>query len=338
MSTIRECPYSGKRVIIAPNRLHRPFELSEKIANDDDIDLCPFEKDSRSCTPEEIFSIKDKNGEWITRVIPNRYHALSIEEEESSYTEGFFTYAKGLGAHEIIVETPLHNLRADQYTIDLYRIYLRTIISRIKDLKNDTRLKYIQVFKNHGLKAGATLKHPHSQIIATAFIPEKIDIQINRCREYYIKNGRSLLLDTVNEELRAKKRIIYENDTFVAFTPYASSFAFEIMISPKIQIHSLEAINTTEKIDLARTLKSVFSALYGLLGEFDYNIVFNNAPAVREHPRIDYFHHIQRFFTFNIKIVPRIYTIAGYELSSGLEINPVTPESAAQKLLKEMSR
>ncbi len=339
MSTIRECPYSGKSVIIAPERLHRPFELSSiQPQNSDDIDLCPFEKGSESSTPKEIFSINDKDGEWITRVVPNRYHALSIEANDKSYREGFFTYTDGLGAHEVIIETPSHDLRADQYTIDLYRIYLRTLIARIKDLKNDTRLKYIQVFKNHGSKAGATLKHPHSQIIATPFIPPKVDRQINRCREYYHANNRSLLLDTINEELRVKKRIIYENETFVAFTPYASSSAFEIMISPKTEIHSIEFINTAQKIDLARSLKSVFSALYALLGEFDYNLLFHNAPPVREHVRADYFYHIEKFFTFNIQILPRIYTTAGYELSTGIDINPVTPESAAQKLLKEMRR
>ncbi len=337
MSTIRVCPYSGKSVIIAPERLHRPFEFHNPIY-EDEIDLCPFEKGGESFTPKEIFSIRDKDGEWITRVVANKYHALSIEASEESYKEGFFTYAQGLGAHEVIIETPSHFLKANHYTLELYRAYLKTVILRIKDLENDTRLKYIQVFKNCGYKAGATLYHPHSQIIATPFIPPKVDAQIRRCKRYYLSNGRSLLLDMINEELREQKRVIYENDTFVAVAPYASSFSFEVLISPKVQIHSVKNINAAQKIDLARTLKAVFGALYSLLGDFDYNLLFHNSPPVRDHKEIDYFHHIEKFFTFNIQIIPRLNTIAGYELSSGVDINPVAPEFAAQKLLKEISR
>jgi len=120
MSTIRECPLSGKKVIIAPERLHRPMEFSKADRLQDDPSLCPFEPGSESATPDEIFSIKDQMGKWITRVVPNRYHALSVEEHKSSAREGFYTYESGLGAHEVIIETPMHTLRMDHYTIEQY--------------------------------------------------------------------------------------------------------------------------------------------------------------------------------------------------------------------------
>ena len=338
MSTIRECPLSGKKVIIAPERLHRPIDFPTSSQMEDDLTLCPFEPGSESATPDEIFSLKDQSGEWITRVVPNRYHALSIEEYKHSAREGFYNCQTGLGAHEVIIETPIHSLNMDHYTIAQYKAYLKTIISRIKDLREDMRLEYIQVFKNHGLKAGATLKHPHSQIIATAFIPPHIDRQIQRCRDYYKQHRRPLLLDIVHEELHVGERIVYEDETFVAFTPYASSFAFEVMIAPKVQISSIEEISVIQKSNLSHALKEVYKALYGVLGEFDFNMLFFNAPPYRDHVRADYFHQMEQFFTFYIQITPRIYTLAGYELSTDMQINPITPESAAQKLQQERNR
>ncbi len=335
MSEIRICPLSDKQVVIAPQRLHRPMQVvSQSI--EDDIALCPFERGAEDATPHEIFSIKDKNGDWICKVVPNLYRALNIEEEKFSQREGFFTFQSGLGAHEVIIETPNHNLKPNEYTLEQYKAYLRTIITRINDLSLDTRLEYIQIFKNHGAKAGASLKHPHSQIIANAFIPSSIDTLIEKQRKYFKQHKRSLLQDIVYEELRIGKRVIYENDDFVAFSPYASAYAFEIMIVPKIQLHTITAITVAQKSALAHTLKASYQALFSLLGDVDFNLMIHNAPPKRENSDPDYFYQIEQFYTFYLHITPRIYTLAGYELSSGVHINPVTPEDATQKLKEEI--
>ncbi len=335
MSQIRICPLSNKQVIIAPERLHRPIQLQTQNI-EDDLSLCPFERGCEQSTPDEIYSIKDKDGKWICRVVPNLYRALNIEEEKYSQRDGFFTFQSGLGAHEIIIETPQHNLKPHEYTLEQYKAYLKTVISRLNDLSQDTRLEYIQLFKNHGLKAGASLKHPHSQIMATAFIPSSIDALIENQRRYFKQHKRPLLQDIVYEELRLEKRVIYENDTFVAFSPYASAYPFEIMIAPKIQLHTITSVTQYQKSQLAHALKASYQALFGVLGDIDFNLMIHNAPPTRENSNPNYFYQIEQFYTFFLHITPRIYTLAGYELSSGIHINPVTPEDATQKLKEEI--
>jgi len=319
MSTIRYCKLRDVDVIISPKRLHRPTEFDMP---DDNYtqDECPFEKGSEDATPNEIFSIKDKDGNWLVRVVPNLYNALDIEKEKSSKREGFFTYKSSFGAHEVIIETPSHDKTADKYTLENWEAYLKTINHRIEDLSQDNRLEYIQVFKNHGSKAGATLRHPHSQIIATGFIPSEVKREFKIQKEYFDKHGRSLVLDLADEELRVGRRVLYENNSFVAYTPYASLYPFEVMISPKHQISTMSELNQTKLHELAQVMQHIYKKLYGVLGDFHYNMLFKNPPKADES------------HTFYIQIIPRIYMLAGFELASGMRINPVTPEVASEKL------
>jgi len=306
MSEIRYCKLRDTDVIIAPKRLHRPTQFDTPTEHYT-IDECPFEVGNEDATPTEIYRTSDKNGEWITRVVPNLYNALDIDEENSSKREGFFTKKSAFGAHEVIIETPSHDKSADRYTIEQWSAYLKTV-------------NHIQVFKNHGSKAGATLKHPHSQIIATGFIPQEVRAGYKRCEDYYNIHQRTLLMDITGEELRVGKRVIYENNTFAAFAPYASLYPFETMISPKEHIGSINSLNQQQIHDLAQILKNIYKKLYGVLGEFHYNMIFKNPIESLE------------YYTFHIQIIPRIYMLAGYELATGMRINPVTPEMAAQKL------
>ena len=319
MSTIRYCKLRDTDVIISPKRLHRPTQFNTP-TDHYSIDECPFEAGSEDSTPNEIYSIKDKNGDWITRVVPNLYNALDIGEENSSKREGFFTSKSAFGAHEVIIETPSHDKTADRYTLENWEAYLKTINYRVKDLSQDVRLKYIQVFKNHGSRAGATLMHPHSQIIATGFIPTEVKNELKRSYEYYKTHNRTLLLDITNEELRIGERVIYENNSFVAFAPFASLYPFEVIISPKEQISTMNELNFSGINDLALILKNVYKKFYATLGDFHYNMIFKNSPTVTE------------YYTFHIQIIPRIYMIAGFELASGMRINPVSPEVSTKKL------
>jgi UDPglucose--hexose-1-phosphate uridylyltransferase len=299
--------------------LHRPTQFDTP-TDHYTLEECPFEAGSEDATPNEIYSIKDKNGDWITRVVPNLYNALDIHEENNSKRDGFFTSKSAFGAHEVIIETPHHDKTTDNYTLENWEAYLKTIEHRVKDLSQDARLKYIQVFKNHGSRAGATLRHPHSQIIATGFVPSEVKREMQRCKEYFDVHNRTLLLDMVNEELKINKRVIYENNTFVALTPYASLYPFEVIISPKRNKSVLSELNQTEMHDLALVLKNVYKKLYAVLGDFHYNMVFKNPLTATE------------YYTFHVQIIPRIYMIAGFELASGMRINPVSPEVSAKKL------
>lgn len=331
MSEIRYCKLTDTEVIISPERLHRPLQFNASCM-EDLVENCPFEAGSETHTPGEIFSICDKEGNWLTRVVPNLYNALDIHTEKSSTREGFFTKQNGFGAHEVIIETPHHDRRVDAYTLKMWDAYIKTIIHRINDLSGDIRLEYIQVFKNHGLKAGASLVHPHSQIIATGFIPRKMRSLMLRNLDYYKVHRRSLMIDIVSEELREGKRIIFENETFVAFAPYASRHAFEIAIAPKKVINAITHLNVHQQSDLAHMVQNVYKSLYKILGEFDYNMIMHNLPPRRMESDEALFAHSEKSFTFYIEILPRLYGLAGYELATGLRINPVTPELAAEKL------
>ncbi|NPA82668.1 MAG: galactose-1-phosphate uridylyltransferase [Epsilonproteobacteria bacterium] len=332
MSEIRYCPLRGERVIIAQNRLHRPSDFNMCKESGDDISECPFERGKEEFTPKEIFSIKNEKGEWLTRVVPNLYHALSVEERKISYREGFFEYQDGLGAHEVIIETPDHFKKMKDYSIEEFKNYLLAVQSRYIDLQNDKRLEYISIFKNSGVNAGATLKHPHSQIIATPFIPKEIDREIEIARNYYKDHKRALLDDIVNEELRLEKRVVCKNDHFIAFLPYASFFPFEIFITSLNGVCSIKALNYDRIISLSEILKEVFIKLYKVLGDFDFNMIFKNSPPITKQTDPNYFYEIDSFYRFYIQITPRLYKFAGFEIATNMHINPLSPEEASFKL------
>ena len=320
MRQIRYSKLRDSEVIIAPNRLNRPTNMQKTLDDCYTIFECPFEAGNEKDLPKEIFSIKDKDANWLVKVVPNLYNALDIDEKNYSKRDGFFTYKSGFGAHEVIIETPLHDITVDKYTNKMWVNYLKSIKYRLDDLSKDIRLKYIQVFKNHGFKAGATLKHPHSQLIATPFVPIQIKQEFKRCKSYFKTHKRTLLFDMVSEEIREKKRIISQNEDFVAFAPFASLYPFEIIIAPKKDISSVAFLNSDQKIKLAKILQIVYKKLYATLGDFHYNMIFKNSLKDK------------RYYTFYINIIPRIYTIAGFELSTSMQINPISPELAVEKL------
>ena len=282
-------------MIIAENRLHKPDLMKESPESaDESLEHCPFEYGNETLSGNEIFAIREKDGVknakgWKTRVVPNLYNALSIEAQKSNRRIGFFERRDGLGAHEVIIETPNHYARIDQYSQEEYENYIKTIMARIGDLERDTRLEYIQVFKNCGKYAGASIPHPHSQILATPFIPKAIKERLVIQKEYFEKHGRSLVGDLVDEEIRLNERIVYENATFVVFAPYASCFPFEILIAPKQPLSKMTKLTQHQLGDLAKAMQVVFKRLHRELGEFPFNMLFFNMPPMSWfcHPPVD---------------------------------------------------
>jgi UDPglucose--hexose-1-phosphate uridylyltransferase len=223
----------------------------------------------------------------------------------------------------------------NQYSIEEFENYILTIMARVDDLKRDTRLEYIQIFKNSGKYAGASMTHPHTQIIATPFIPGDVKKRLEIQKSYFEKHGSSLLGDLVDEEIRLNERIVYENGTFVAFAPYASCFPFEVMIVPKKPLGRITELNVHQINDLARTLELVFKRLHRELGDFPFNMLFSIMPPMSAQNEPDFFYRMDEYFRFSIRIAPRIYHLAGFELSTGIQINPVPPELAALRLREE---
>jgi len=329
LSEIRYDLIHNEYVLIAPERLHKPIELATaKIQNPVN---CPFCLGNEDLTTKEIFSIKI-NGKWVTRVVPNLYKAVGIESNFDFDTDGMNEKFGGFGAHEIIIDTPKHN--ASFESMDLIEIYyfLKTVKQRVTDLKKDKRIIFLNVFKNRGLKAGASQPHPHTQIIGLPVMSNFQKKLFKRSFDFYKIHGKSMYEEIFLFENKNKRKI-YSSNEFLIYAPFASAFAFETVIISK-NYSSIE--NMEDKIlkEFSVHIKKLFSALNTELGDFDFNMLFYLPPVNKNFENEEYFDEKDKIFRFFIRITPRIYNIAGFELMSSSAINPVVPEEVA-KLLRE---
>lgn len=336
MSKIRYDFLHNEYVIIAPERLHRPnVSLLKKREKIETVAKCPFCKGNEALTGQEIFAIyknpADKSS-WQIRVIPNLYKAVQIETEFKMQREGFFESINGYGAHEIIIDTPCHNCTLADLEIEDIENWLKTIAFRKADLTKDKQMKYFIAFKNSGKRAGASQEHPHTQIIALPVVPKsKIDF-LQRNSEYYRKFGHGILEDIIYNEKTEKVRVVKELGNFIAFCPYASAFAFEVMIAPLQNFFDLNDCSNKDLSDLALLVSDTFKALYRELGDFDFNISFEFAPINSNFEEKAYMQDLRDNYRFYIRIIPRIFTLAGFEVATNMAINPIMPKECAQFL------
>jgi len=335
MSNIRLDLLHNKYILISPERLHRPDfyqHIPSKIATKN----CPFCEGHEDMTPNEIFAIRDNepnSSGWKTRVVPNLYKAVQIEYEVDSKIEGIFEKIQGVGAHEILIDSPNHDediVNLDTLAIELW---LNSMVKRKQDLKNDKRLIHLSIFKNYGQNAGATQEHPHTQLLALPVMPkDELDF-LKRNFSYYKRHGRGILQDIIeNERFSKDKRVVEELDNFIAFCPYASSFPFEVTIAPLKNISSIVYCDQGEISNLALIIKKVFEKLHKQLGQFDYNLYFRLSPLNRNFENEEYISSLRENFRFSIHIIPRIYRFGGFELSTNMAINTVPPEECATLL------
>jgi len=319
MSEIRYDPLFDEYVIIAPERLHRPMELRCEPTNE--RRRCPFCPGNEDLTPPEIYRL-EKNGSWRTRVVPNLYKALQIETP-FVYRQDEGEAWGGFGAHEIIVDTPRHVSDLQLNQEELF-YWLLTIKERIEDLRKDRRLVMANVFKNHGPSAGATQSHPHTQIIATPLMSRSQKRLFDRTFWHYKEHGVTLF------ERIHTPYILKESSRFKLFCPFASFFPFESTILSST--HSLVALDEEGMQDLAKLMSSLFTAMHKELADVGFNLLFYLPPLNQNFENEEYFHEIERFFRFFIRITPRIYTLGGFEISSQCAINPLDPKEAAKLL------
>ncbi|MDY0116567.1 MAG: galactose-1-phosphate uridylyltransferase [Sulfurimonadaceae bacterium] len=335
MSEIRLDRVHNQYVLIAPERLHRP-SISPKRRGSEKADICPLCEGNEHLTPNEIFALRDNganNAGWQTRVVPNIYKAVQIELADISKREGMFESIPGVGAHEIIIDGPSHDSTLKNMKAPEIENWLRTIIIRMNDLQNDKRLVFLTIFKNNGKNAGATQEHPHTQLIALPIMTQNEIVFLERNMRYYRRHGRGILEDVLQNELSAKVRVIHEVGNFVAYCPFASSFPFEVMIVPTINISSLNKCSRKDTTDLSIIIKKVFKSLHKQLGRFDYNLYFKNAPLNTNFENETYMGYLDENYRFSLRVTPRIYRIGGFEVATTMFINSVSPEDCA-KLLK----
>jgi UDPglucose--hexose-1-phosphate uridylyltransferase len=319
-------------VIYSPNRKLRPHEFQKPRKPEPATDRpCPFCPGNEQLTPPEVFAIRDggapNSSNWQVRVTPNKFPALRIEEDYHRSQDGrLFLHMGGCGAHEVIVDSPSHELRLAQQPVEQVRLLLWTLQQRYIDLMRDTRFQTIVIFKNHGQQAGTSLAHPHCQLIATSVVPHMLRHKLAVAAQYFDQAGECVYCAMRDEELAAQDRIIATNDHFVAFMPYASQVPFETWILPRVRQSSFRWLDPSLLRPLAETLKEVLLRLFLALGDPDFNLTIDTVPRGEEETE---------YFLWHIQILPRLTMRAGFEMGSGMSINTVLPEAAAA-LLREV--
>ncbi|MDZ4817105.1 MAG: DUF4921 family protein [Verrucomicrobiota bacterium] len=335
MPELRKDPVVGRWVIVATERNNKPLESS--LSSEPTLDPVkdPFLEGHEQYTPPEIFAFRAShsapNGPgWNVRVVPNKFPVLRIEDDLTKEAEGIFDKMGGVGAHEIIIETPRHDQALEDQSIDGIARVLEAYKIRILDLMRDSRFRYIMIFKNVGLQAGATMGHPHSQLIALPITPIQIKEKLAGAKEYFEFKDRNIFEDILKQELKEKQRLVYENASFVAYCPYAARFPFEICIMPRKQSPDYHSIEGQDLMLLADILKNILRKLNKALNKPQYNLILNTAPI--RYARKGFWGTIEYDFRWHIEIVPRLTYIAGFEVGTGFYINPTRPEDAAAYL------
>jgi UDPglucose--hexose-1-phosphate uridylyltransferase len=326
ISELRKDPVVDRWVIIATERSKRPHANRTTTEIDRD-EPCPFCAGHEGATPPEVFAYRDPSSPadtpgWRVRVVPNKYPALASMGDVSQPPPSAYVGLKGLGAHEVIIESPRHCLSMAELDEGQIEKVLRAYRERLIFLENDQRWKSILIYKNEGSAAGATLEHVHSQLLALPIVPREIDQEWRALIAHYDAAKRCLYCEMVDREREDGRRIVLETTAFIGFCPFASRFPFEICLMPKKHSPAFDAAANEELPELAFMLRQSLQRLAGIV-DAPFNYVIHSAP-LREPMREHYHWHLE--------ILPRIAKIAGFELASGYYINTVAPEIAARQL------
>jgi UDPglucose--hexose-1-phosphate uridylyltransferase len=327
MPELRKDPIVGRWIIIATERAKRPVPPpAEPMPSTDGP--CPFCAGYEPNTPTEILAYRERHTRpnepgWRVRVVPNKFPALQIEGQLGKRGEGIYDKMNGVGAHEVIVECPFHEVSMANLTEDNIREVLWVYRDRLVDLKKDPRLVYGMVFKNVGAAAGASLEHSHSQLIVTPIVPINVWEEMNGSLEFFDYRGRCIYCDMIHQELTTEKRIVMDTANFVVLTPYAGRFPFETWIIPKQHNSHYENIQKTEVEELGTVLKTILMKLEVALERPAYNYIIHTAPFDTQ--ALPHYH-------WHLEIIPRLTRVAGFEWGTGFYINPVPPEQSAAYL------
>jgi UDPglucose--hexose-1-phosphate uridylyltransferase len=329
MPELRKDPITREWVIIAVERARRPSDFaSANPENGGNTSGCPFCPGNETLTPPEIMAFRDptslKNGPgWWVRVIPNKFPALAIEGGLNKAGHGLYDSMNGVGAHEVIIEGPQHDGCPATISARQVEDVLWAYRQRYLDLKKDPRLKFILLFRNHGRIAGASLAHPHSQLIATPMIPRDIFDEMEGARRYEQYHDRCVYCDIIRQEIQEGVRVVVDNEYFLAFEPYASKYPFETWVVPKRHLSSFAYITPQEQSAFAETLKETLLRVRLCLNNPPYNYTLHTAPCDEDQSALYHWH---------LEIFPRLTVAAGFEMGTGIYINVTPPEQAATYL------
>jgi len=328
MSELRKDPVTGRWVIISTERRKRQTDFRLETVTVSPDPSCPFCEGHEQMTPRELLAHRRNssgaNGPgWDLRVVPNQFPVLRVEGTLDRQGEGLFDKMNGIGAHEVIIESPRHQDTLAAMPDAAIEQVLWAFRERTQDLKRDRRFRYIVAFKNHGAAAGALLEHSHSQLIALPIVPREVRDEVDGAKAHFQSKERCVFCDIIRQETQDERRMIAENADVVAIAPYAPRFPFETWLLPKRHQASFEDAPRHEYAALARLLGDILRRMNRMLQCPPYNLLIHSAPLAEAAG--DYYH-------WHVEIIPKLTKVAGFEWATGFYLNPTSPEEAAQVL------
>ena len=313
---------TNRWVIIASERGRRPTDFATAPVRPNG-GFCPFCPGNESLTPDEVYAVRPGGKDWSLRVIPNKFPVLEVEGDPGRVGDGIYDRMNGLGAHEVIIETPDHDTALADLDLDQIVHVIQAYHERYTDLKRDFRFRYALIFKNQGEAAGASLAHPHSQLIALPVVPKRVQEELEGAKRHHEYKERCIFCDILHQDLKDGSRVVLENEDFAVLSPYAARFPFETWILPKHHQACFETLSAGQTHSLARVLKNLLQRVKKVLNDPPYNFMVHTMP-LQEGPN-DYYH-------WHIEVIPKLTKVAGFEWGSGFYINPTPPEEATQFL------
>lgn len=328
MSHLRYNIATGDWVVMAPERSRRPeeFRQAERPSTHQrppQRSDCPFCPGSEERTQGETLRFCDEQEEWRVRSFPNRFPALQTVASPKTEGDRFHRQQSGHGIHEVIAESRLHNTTLGTQPLREIEMVIRAWRQRYLEIAASPGIEHVVLFKNHGMAAGSSLEHPHSQIVGVSVVPSPVRGRMEVALSYFRKNQTCVFCDMLESEVDDAVRIVESNSDFVAFVPFAAYSPFSIWLFPRRHNHCFGLITDDEVKTLASLLQDILQRLYDSLGDPDFNLVVRSA-----HPPGPG----SNFYHWYIAVVPRLAKMAGFEMGTGMFINGSSPEGDAASL------
>jgi UDPglucose--hexose-1-phosphate uridylyltransferase len=324
MTEMRLDPLSGRWVVISEVRSKRPdaFVINSQRLEHEPLKPCPFCPGNEEATPPALETY-DERGHWQVRVVPNKYPAFEGDEPFVVENRGpVFTVGSAGGIHEVFVLSPDHAATWSDLSDEHAELVMFAVRDRMAMHANSPNLRYSQAIVNAGREAGASVEHPHGQLMGMSFVPRELAEEQARFARF---TARCLLCTTIEAEESVNQRVVYKDDHAIVICPYWSSSPYEMLVLPRRHDPHLHTATDTDVGAVGRALKIALKALTGSIGDVAYNLVFHSAPFKVGEP-----------FHWHVHVVPKATTRAGFEMGTGVAINIVPPELACSELAAQL--
>lgn len=325
-SELRQDIVSGDWIVIAPGRAKRPHDFIRRGAarKKSTVKNCPFENPSKTNNVQPYLVYPNKHT-WAIQIVENKYPAVRHLGEKCSAVSrrGPYAVQQGFGHHDVIV-TRGHDKNFPKLARSEANLVFQAMRDRYLMLYNDKCISYVSIFHNWGLNAGASIYHPHYQLMAIPVVPPDVTHSLRGSKEYFDKHKKCAHCLMIEWEQKERKRVVYENDGAIAFAPYVSRSPFEVRVFPKKHLPFFENTYDNDIDSVVDALQKTLKLIYKNLKDPDYNFFIHTSPLKNKE---DYTH-----YHWHIEILPKLVIYAGFELGTGVEINPVDPDEAAALL------